>query len=281
MIINSDDQFQFARKTMEKREYHRAIIEFERFIHFFPRDEKVPKARYLIGLCYLRTKKFEMARKVLEDVYKTYSNRPIGGKALISIGESYYRQGVPEEAGRYFKKVIEEYPQPELRNAALYRLGWSRMRANRWEEASETFKMVEKGSLLYHGSQDLSEKSLEGKLLPHKEPTTAGIMAALLPGLGHAYSNRYRDGIVALLLNGLFIWAAFESFDQDLDVLGGILTFLELGWYSGNIYSAVNTAHKYNRKVENDFRRSLTDQFDLNLLTTREGHLGLALRIEF
>jgi hypothetical protein len=39
--------------------------------------------------------------------------------------------------------------------------------------------------------------------------------------------------------------------------LGGILTFFELGLYSGNIYSAVNCAHKYNKNQEKDFLRYL------------------------
>jgi len=115
--------------------------------------------------------------------------------------------------------------------------------------------------------------------LPSKNPTTAGVLA-VVPGLGHLYCNRPKDAVVAFLLNGLTIWAAIEAFDEDLDVLGGVLLLLESGWYTGNIYSAVNSAHKYNRKVRNDFRGSLPDRLNLNLFTTRDG-LGLALKIVF
>lgn len=281
ITIDSEDQFQFARQTMDRGDYLRAVGEFERFIHFFPEDEKVPEARYLIGVCYLKGKKYESARKVLEEVNKSYSSRPIGGKALFLIGESYYKQGLLKEAEHHFRKVIEGYPHLELKNAALYRLGWNQMKADKWREASETFMMVEKSSPLYPSSQDLSKISLKGEELPYKNPTTGGIMAGILPGLGHAYCNRYKDGVVALLLNGLTIWAAIEAFDEDLDVLGSILIFLELGWYTGNIYSAVNSAHKYNRKVRNDFRWGLPDRLNLSLFTTRDGHLGVALKIDF
>ena len=281
IVIDSDNQFQFAQQYMERGEYHRAIVEFERLIHFFPKDEKVPKARYLIGLCYFKAKEYESARKVWEDIYKTDSNRSTAGKALFLIGESYYRQGASDKAENYFKKVRLEFPHTELKNAALYRLGWSRMQENRWQEASDAFKMVGKNSPLYVNALDLSEQSLKGEQLQYRNPTAAGIMAGIMPGLGHAYSKRYKDGMVAFLLNGLFIWAAVESFDQDHDVLGGVLGFLELGWYSGNIYSAVNCAHKHNRAISNHFRRTLPDTFNLNLFTTRDGHLGLALRVDF
>jgi hypothetical protein len=139
--------------------------------------------------------------------------------------------------------------------------------------------MVEKGSPLYSNSQDLAKLSLKGEMLPYKEPATAGALA-ILPGLGHLYCERPKDALVAFLLNGLTVWAAIEAFDEDLQVLGSLLLLLEVGWYAGNIYSAVNCAHKYNRKVRNDFRRSLPDRLNLSLYTTRGG-LGLALRMNF
>jgi TolA-binding protein len=281
IVIDSDDQFRFAYEYMEKMEYLKAIREFERLIYFFPHDNIVPRVQYLIGFCYLKGKEYESARKAFQHVYKTYSQRPIAGKALFLIGESYYIQGVSDEAERYFTKVIEGDLPSELKDKALYRLGWSRMRANRWQEASEIFSRVGKTSPLYDHSLDLSKKSLQGEQFPGKNPKAAGVMAAIVPGLGHAYCKRYKDGIVAFLLNGIFIWAAVESFDQGNNVLGGILVFFELGWYTGNIYSAVNSAHKYNRKVRKDFRKSLTDRLDLDLFITRNNERGIALSIRF
>ena len=281
IVIDSEDQYKFAQAALDKGEYLRAIGEFERFVHFFPRDDKVPEARYRIGLCYIMAKDHDSGRRVLEDVYRDYSGMPVGGKALFLIGESYYEKGLMEEAERYFKKVVETYPHLELKNKALYRLGWKWMKQDKWGEASEAFMKVKEESPLYAHSRDLSEISLKGKTLPYKNPTKAGILSGILPGLGHAYCNRYKDGTVALLLNGLTIWASLEAFDEDLDVLGGALMFLELGWYTGTIYGAVNSAHKYNRKVRNDFRRNLTDRINLGLFSTRDGSMGVAFNLDF
>ncbi len=281
IIINSDDQFRFARHYMVEGEYSRAIGEFERFLFFFPEDEKAPEARYLIGLCYLKGKQYQEARKALTDLFHRYSGTPVAEKALFLMGETCYRQGLSEEAGHYFKQIIEDYPRSEFRDKAFYRLGWTRLQENKWREASEAFSEVENSSPLYIHSMDLAQRALQGEDLPYKNPTTAGIMAGILPGLGHAYSNRYRDGFIALLLNGLFIWAAVESFDQNHEVLGGMITFLEAGWYAGNIYSAVNSAHKYNRKIRIDFFRSLPDNLDLDLYSGRNNRLGIALRFDF
>lgn len=281
IIIDSHDQFDFAHTLMERGEYMRALGEFERFIHFFPNDLQVPKARLLTGVCYLKARRYEAAREIFSRVIRSEPDTPFSVKALFLIGESYYQQGILKEAEIYFNKVIETYPDSDLKNAALYRLGWTRMQENKWGDASEVFEKVEKDSLFYESSRQLAVQSLKGEKLPQKNPAYAGSLAAIVPGLGHAYVSRYRDATVAFLVNGLFIWAAIESFHHDQAVLGGMLTFLEVGWYSGNIYSAINATHKYNRKVQNNFRGRLKDRLDLRLFTESKGRIGLSLTLAF
>lgn len=281
LVIHSNEQLEYAHILMTEGAYDRALTELERFIHFFPEDQQVPLARYLIGVCYFKTKQYKKARDRFSRIFRSNPQGPFAGKALLMIGETYYEQGVPAEAEHYFMEVLSRYKTPELRNSAQYRLGWTRLVENRWQDASQAFKQVEKGSPLYESAKGLSDASVKGELLPQKDPVVAGVMAGLVPGLGHAYVSRYKDALVAFLLNGLFIWATVESFHQDHDVLGGILGFLEIGWYTGNIYSAVNVAHKWNRKVRTDFRKGLKDQFKLNLLTSDRGPAGLMLSFTF
>lgn len=280
ITIDSDEQFRFAEQTMEKGDVLRAVVEFERFLQFFPDDKNVPRARLLIARCYLKAKDFESARRALHEVLNDYKGTLVAGKALFLMGESYYAQGLHDEAERYFRGVIAAYPEPELRSSAVYRLGWIQMQAGKWQEASETFKAVGAASPLFPNAQDLSAKSLGGELLPFKDPTTAGVLS-IVPGLGHVYCERYKDGVVAFLLNGLFIWATVEAFHQDQEVLGAVLGVIELGFYSGTIYSAVNSAHKHNRKLKQDFLQGLPDAVDLNVFATKEGHIGLALKFTF
>jgi TolA-binding protein len=280
-IIDSGEQFEYAQTCMEKGQYQRAIAEFERFIYFFPDDRRLPLARHLIGLCYLKDGRYRDAREVFSRTIRDAPDGPFAGKALFLTGESYYREGMFDRAASLFGEVLKTDPSSQLKGAAHYRLGWTRMQENRWREASEDFKKVQRGDRLYPSAAYLSAESLKGELLPHKDPVCAGVMAGILPGLGHVYVSRYKDALVAFLLNGLFIWATIESFHQDHDVLGGILAFFEAGWYAGNIYSAVNVTHKWNKKVRDDFRKGLVDGFDLRLLATRKGPTGLALTFRF
>lgn len=280
IILDSASQFDFACTCMERGDYEMAVAEFKRFLHFFPDDSRVPTARRLMGVCYLRDERFDSARDVFFDILSSERDPAEGRKARLFIGESYYLQGITAEAEHHFGQILDENPHPDLKNAASYRLGWTRLQSADWKEASETFRKVEKSSRFYQSSLELAERSLQGDDLPYKSPSFAGT-AALIPGLGHVYVSRYRDATVAFLLNGLFIWATIEAFNEDHNTLGGILALVEAGWYAGNIYSAVNCAHKYNRKLENEFRNGLKDQFDLRLFAAVKGHVGLALTFRF
>lgn len=281
IVIDADKQFHFADSLMQRGEFDRAILEFERFIHFFPEDVRVPQAYCLMGVSHMKAGRYEKARKVFSEVLGTHKADIFAQKALFLIGESYYEQGIPKESEYYFGRLIQRFPHSILRHAALYRLGWIKMRENQWKNASRIFDGIEESSPYYNSARNLAEASLNGEMLAQKSPKLAGAMAAVLPGLGHAYVGRYKDGCVALILNGLFVWASMESFHKDNNVLGGMLGFLELGWYSGSIYSAVNAAHKYNRKVHKDFLGQLRDQLNLKLLITPEGYAGLTISFHF
>jgi tetratricopeptide (TPR) repeat protein len=281
VIVRSQAQFDYGRACIAEGQYEKAVYELQRFIHLFPQDPLIPNAHFLIGTCHLKMQRFDEARQAFQGILDSAADEEIKGRALLLIGESYSIQGVFDEAGHCLTQVIQQYPHVELKNVALYRLGWTEMRGGRWREASGYFKQVEEDSPLYAGARQLAEQSLLGEDLPRKNPRCAGGLAALVPGLGHAYVSRYRDAAVAFIVNGLFIWAAAESFQEDHEVLGGILTAFELGWYTGNIYSAVNCAHKHNRKVEDDFRKGLTDQFDLQIFGADRGRVGVALTFRF
>ncbi|MBW2096317.1 MAG: tetratricopeptide repeat protein, partial [Deltaproteobacteria bacterium] len=281
LVIDPVSQFRFADGLMDRGEYDRAILEYERFIHFFPEEKAVSSARLLMGLCFMKAGRYEKARTVFQEIITNHHDDVSVQKALFLMGESYYQQGISREAEYYFQRLFREFPQSKFRQAVLYRLGWTKMREDQWEEASCLFGKI-KGTSPYYGSaNELAAASLKGKTLPRKSPKLAGTLAAVLPGLGHAYVGRYKDGSVAFLVNALFIWAAVESFHNDNNVLGGMLCFLELGWYSGNIYSAVNVAHKYNRKIRRDFRNGLKDTLELKPLLLSQGGAGLAISFRF
>lgn len=281
LVLDPDNQWIYIEELLSRKAYEEAEVELSRFLHFFPGDPRTMEARYLLGLCAVGRRAFDRARETLDRLIKEEGIGPLAGKALLCIGESFYEEGLWEKAALCYTHILTHPFPRDLQDTAAYRLGWVRLKENAWTEASGLFGRVGEGSPLHGSARDLARRSGEGNALVLKDPTTAGVLAGILPGLGHVYTERYRDAAVAFLLNGLFIWAAVEAFDHEQPVLGGILAFLEVGWYTGNVYSAVNAGHKYNRKVQEAFRKGLGDRFDLRLLVSREGPEGLLLTFRF
>ena len=81
---------------------------------------------------------------------------------------------------------------------------------------------------------------------------------------------------------GALIYAAYDSFDDDNNALGGLLAFVGFGFYAGNIYGGVNSAHKYNRSKTSSFIDKLKVQHKLNLsVGLRNDAACLALKLVF
>ncbi|RLB12298.1 MAG: hypothetical protein DRG39_02280 [Deltaproteobacteria bacterium] len=281
LVIDSEKQFSFANELMQKGDFDYAILELKRFIYFFPDDPKVPQARCLIGICYMRSGRYEKARGIFSDICKSHRNDKYAQKALFLIGESYYKQKVFDEAEYYFSLLIQRFPKSELYDDTLYRLGWIRMYQDKWKEASKIFSQIRQTSPYYEKAKALAKSSLKGETLPYKSPTLAGVLSAVFPGAGHAYVGRYKDGCVAFLLNGVFIMASMEAFHEDMDVMGGMLGFLELGWYTGSIYSAINVTHKYNRKLQMDFLGRFKDNLYIEPFMGLNKEKGVSIKLRF
>ena len=181
-----------------------------------------------------------------------------------------------------FLQAREAAPGKPAASEAQWEIARSFLKEEKWKEAAGEFRKVDPGSALYPRAEFYASGLDRIGEVPEKSPIEGGILAAFLPGAGHLYAERYRDAAVAFALNGAFIWGMVEAFDHKNYVVGGILTFFELGWYSGNIYSAVSSVHKYNRQKKKDYLDRLENESNFSLgISFREGIPVLSLNYVF
>lgn len=260
----ADRQFSFAESLFAEGDYYRAISEYKRFAFLFSENKLVEKCVYRIGESYYKAKRWQEALQTFSSFIMKYPGSPMMPGAL-------YHKGMAEkELKRYidalstFEKVIKSRSH-EFTDKALYQSAIVLMDMKEWQQARETFGIVPKDSPLAKSATTIASEILHMDDLPKKSPATAGALAAILPGAGHLYTERPTDALVAFLLNGAFILGAVELFRHENYITGGIVTFFEIGWYTGNIYSAVSSAHKYNKKKREDFIEHLKDVSTLSL----------------
>jgi tetratricopeptide (TPR) repeat protein len=263
-VLDPESQFQFAEQYFEKGEYYRAIGEYERFIYFFPDSDKVKLARYRIGLSFLKGERYQEAIQAFDALIEEYQNTEYALKSYLRVSEAYVLLKMYDMALTGLRNLVTIAPDQEIRDEAYYQMGWVCLEMGIWGRARECFERISSQNRERYNLKQLSIELKKKTAIKRKNPTTAGLLA-IIPGAGHLYCERKRDAFVSFLLNGVMIYAAYEAFDNDLDALGGIIALFELGFYSGNIYSAVSSAHKYNRDEKNRFLKYLKENVRINI----------------
>ena len=117
------------------------------------------------------------------------------------------------------------------------------------------------------------------KVGPNSSPATAatpriaGAMSAVLPGAGQAYAGQPRDGVSALLINGLLIATTVELARREQWVGTATVGTVALSFYTGNIFSAVASSHRKNRALARNRLDALGEEFEMHVWMDESGEL--------
>ena len=224
LSIDDGELANYAQFLYQNGEYYRAITEYKRLSYFFPESPWVASSKIQIGRSYMA-----------------------GGQLSEAI--TYWRSILSE-------KEVKEEAQSGIRillGLSLLDYGQSkpyRLRLKNVTQAIETFEQLD--------HQLTASEQINGFLsdwnnqppLEDKCPWLAGSMSALLPGSGSFYAGRKVEGTYAFFITALFMLATADSIKNDHQELGALFGFFSIAFYGGNIYTAVNSVHKYNDEMD-------------------------------
>ncbi|OQY10120.1 MAG: hypothetical protein B6I30_08775 [Desulfobacteraceae bacterium 4572_187] len=279
IIISPDKQFDFAEAYFSNKDYLMAVGEYERFIYFFPEDERVETAMYRIGMSYYLGRHFKKAVDSFNAVIDRYVDTDLSIKSYFMISETHVNRNTFGPAIINLNNLITTTHDEDVRDEAYYRLGWIYVETASWEKARLYFSKISAKNKTKYRLERLTSELNREKSIPKKDPGLAGFLS-IIPGAGYLYCERYQDALIAFLLNGGLILAAYESFDDNNNALGGVIAFVEFGFYAGNIYGAVASANKYNRKQTVQFIEKLKSNTKINLSADVKNK-GVCLAFEF
>ena len=278
--LPSEQVLAFADHLFDQGDYYRAITEYERFVFMFSDDIKVPEVELRIARCCLEGKKAELARRHLRALVEKQPDTPTARRAALMLAESYHAEGAYGPAATELDQYLSAYPSAENKDAVRLFDGMCHFQAGENDLAKEVLGEVTSTSSLHKASADLTTEMEKYSNLPRKSPAVAGALSAVLPGAGQVYVGRRQDAVLAFVLNGVLIWAAYESFDNGENVTGVLLSAVETGWYFGNVYNAMNGAYKFNRRERERFFETLEVRFG-PLWAPAGGALGAAGGVGF
>jgi tetratricopeptide (TPR) repeat protein len=264
MVLSADKQFQYAQDLFSAKDYSTASGEYKRFVYFFPKDRRVEFAMYQIGMSHFLGGHYQEAVSAFKKLTEQYYDTEYSIKSYFRISEAYIKMKDFEQALIDLNNLVTITHDPDAKDEAYYRMGWIYIETAYWDEARRYFNKISAKNRRKFELEKLSAALGKETAIPHKNPKLAGFLS-IVPGAGYLYCGRYQDALIAFLLNGGLIYAAYESFDKGQSALGGVISFVEFGFYSGNIYGAISSAHKYNRKKTGQFIQHLKENVKINL----------------
>ena len=279
--IDADSQYAFAQSRLDAGAFDEAIAEFHRFVYFFPADHRVPSALFQTGMAHFDAGRYQAAAAVFDRQTGGDADSPLVSDAFFMLSRCHARQGMIEQAMVDLYNLMVVSTKKAVLDRARYELGWLHVEQGRWNDAGQAFDRITPNSRDRFRVDDLKAALVRSDAIAVKNPTTAG-MLSIVPGGGQLYCKRYQDAMTAFLINAGLIWAAWEAFDNEQYALGGVISFVEFGFYAGNIYGAVSGAHKYNRDRISEFRESLyrRRQISFSLAPAPDG-AALCLTVDF
>ena len=264
LILSPDKQFNYAQDLFSAKDYLTAVNEYKRFIYFFPKDKRVELAMFQIGMSYFLGRHFNEAVNSFKKLTDQYFETEYSIKSYFKISEAYVKLKAFNFALINLNNLVTITKDENIRDEAYYRIGWIYIETASWDNARHYFEKINPKNRNKFRLERLANELDKETLIPQKDPKLAGFLS-IIPGGGYLYCERYQDALIAFLLNGGLILAAYESFDKGHGALGGLLTFVGFGFYAGNIYGAVTSAHKFNRKETGQFIYKLKKNTRVNL----------------
>ena len=256
LTIDSEQQYQFAETLFDSHQYRRAAEEYQRFAFFFPDDQRRRPARFKAGQAFLLAEDPQTALYLFNELAKRTPLDDVAVESYFMMVECHLHMKAVTQAVVDLNNLITLSDDKSVRNRAYHRLGWLYIDQMEWDAAEMTFAKISADQRSRYRIDDLERDLGNANRLPARSPALAGTLS-IIPGAGQLYCNRYEDALIAFAVNLGLIWAAHDAFDEEQYGLGGLLSFVALGFYAGNIYSAVGDAHKYNQFQEQEFRDSL------------------------
>ncbi|MGD8371336.1 MAG: tetratricopeptide repeat protein [Syntrophobacterales bacterium] len=278
--FSAEQVLEFADHLFSQREYFRAIGEYQRFLFLYPDNSEAPTAAFRISQSYFRGKSWQQALEAADAFLDDYSQSPLKWQARLLKARALTELGRSEEARGEFMAIIEAEPDRPFVAGAWYFIGLSYAREGRWLEADEALAQITSENLLYGKAGEVKKIVAEASERKLKNPAVAGLLA-IIPGAGHLYCGRPGDAALAFVFTGAFAWATVEAFNNDNDGLGIGLGVITLALYGGNIFSAVNVAHKYNDREERRLQERLAPYEQIGSNRNKPPVASLALKYFF
>lgn len=233
-LFSVENTLKYAAYLENSGRYKDAAFEVERIALLFPAVDSIQASlmrNYRLGKLEIQSIRYYQSHPLIAKAScKEYSN------ALL----------IAKEYTEHHRFVLESNCFDANKKNIL--LSFEYAFQNKWDDALTSIEMLDEIEM--EQFPVLKAEYQKGKKFKAKKPVVAGLLSAVIPGLGKVYTKDWKDAIFSFVFVGTTGFQAYRGFalKGKNSVRGWIFSGLCLGLYTGNIYGAAYSAKRYNQR---------------------------------
>ena len=266
-ISASDPALDLGDLLFTLENYDAAITEYKRFLFFNADHPQTGEAQFKIGLAYRAQEWWAEAVEAMIAAAQLTTETELQAERRVELAVTLIASGAYDLAVVELIKVDMQSRSTRLRQRARFLRGVAYLYQFKWEQARLVFQTYfDEIPDAARAAAEVDTLFSEAINLPQKSEKVARLLSTFLPGLGQAYAGDWKNGLNALLLNGVLGYITFDAaIERDYDDALLSFFFLSYRYYTGNRYRAAEAAQTFNdresRQYVQKILQALTTQF--------------------
>ena len=266
-VSASDPALDLGDRLFALGDYDAAITEYKRFLFFDANHPQAGEVQFKIGLAYRAQQWWAEAVEAMIAAVQLTTETEFQAERRVELAVTLIGSGAYDLALVELIQVDMQSQSARLRQRARFLRGVAYLYQFKWEQARSVFQVYfDEIPNTARVAAEIDTLFSEAINLPQKSEKTARLLSTFLPGLGQTYAEDWKNGVNALLLNGVLGYVTLDAaIERDYD--DAILSFFFLfhRYYSGNRYRAAEAAQTFNdrenRRHVEKILRALATQF--------------------
>ena len=248
-------------------DYDGAITEYKRFLFFDAAHPRAGEVQFKIGLAYRAQGWWPEAVEAMIAAIQGTTETELQAERRVELAVTLIASGAYDLALVELIKVDMRSQSARLRQRARFLRGVAYLYQFKWEQARSVFQAYfDEIPNTARGAAEIDALFSEAINLPQKSEKTARLLSTFLPGLGQTYAEDWKNGLNALLLNGVLGYVTLDAaIERDYDDALLSFFFLFHRYYAGNRYRAAEAAQTFNdrenRRYVDKILQALSTQF--------------------
>ena len=247
-VSASDSALDLGNHLFALGDYDAAITEYKRFLFFDADHPQAGEIQFKIGLAYRAQGWWTEAVEAMIAAVGLTTETELQAERRVELAVTLIASGAYNLALVELIQADMQSQSVQLRQRARFLRGVAYLYQFKWEQARLVFQTYFDEIPSAAGTAaEIDTLFLDALDRSQRSEKVARLLSTFLPGLGQTYAGDWKNGLNALLLNGVLGYVTLDAaIERDYDDALLSFFFLFYRYYTGNRYRAAEAAQTFN-----------------------------------